>query len=705
MTTFADAYEILHECFRGAFHREPQLPTSVWADRHRIITLGDKRGPWDTNVVPYSREIMDCFGTPGVRQITLEAAAQTSKTEILNNMLFKAIDQRPGLAMWVYPNEKVAQKQNRLRLLPAAEKCKPIARRFKGASEVKGTGGTARAKTGLLLTFDRMSVSFVGSNSPANLEGLPCLYVFVDEVDRCHPETMGLVRERVKAYPFSHVIVVAGTPGLEGEGIDGEFLRGDRRRYLVPCPHCGVYHRRLFSRLRWPRGEHQKPHEADEVQAERHAYYVCPECKQDVLPEHLRAQLARGVWCPEGCTVAADGSLVGDPPQTDHRSYHLPGLLSGLVANPCGYVARSYIRLKGAMDQNFVTRVLGDPYQVRGDGLAPASLRNLIPPVGEPGSYLTIKPMGTEWGTAPADVLAVTAEVDVQPRHAWAALRGWGEYGRESWLLWYGKIDLPVDDRWIANPGAIDALLARRIRTADGRLLRVKAAAIDSGHRAHDVYDYCRPHLLAGRMVYPVKGASTSLTESGGAPVKHSLLDASKSRAAQEEQLRATNPNAIVPVLLLIDTGYYKSSIFGKLGGVPDLEEEAGASVATPTWHLPSDVSDDYLAQITAERQVRIKVKSRRFGTKVEVVWQLKAGQTDNHYGDGAVYGAGLGEYLNVRALRRAASAAAEPAPAQPVAPVDSRPASTALQRARQNPSAYLQRAREKLSGGSGLVP
>lgn len=685
-TTLQSAADIFGDCFRTAFHREPRLDVSDWAERNRIITLGDAIGPWGTRRVEYLREIMNRFGVPGTRQITIMAAAQTAKTEALVNMLFAAIDQRPGLCMYVYPNEKVAQKQNRLRVMPAAEACPAIARRFLGAALERrtGRGGTMRAKTGLLLTFDRMSVSFVGSNSPANLEGLPCLYVIVDELDRCHPETLGLVRERVKAYPHSSVVVLAGTPGIEGEGIAAEYLQGDKRRFLVPCPHCRQFHRRLFSRVRWPRAEGLKPHEADQLQAERLAYYVCPACSRDIHPEHFRPQLERGVWCPEGCTVAEDGALVGTPPETDHASYHIPGLLSGLQTNPCGYAARRYIQLRGVPDQNFITRVLGDPYQLKGDGMAPMALRKLIPAAGEPGSFGMLKPLATggDWVMAPAEVLAVTMAADIQPRLAYATLRGWGVYGRESWLLWAGKIDLPAEG-WLKP---LDGLLARRIRTADGRVLGVRGAAIDSGHRAHDVYDYCRPHLMAGRYVYPVKGASRPFAEERGTPIRWSMLEAGRTFAQQEAELKAVNARALVPRLLLVDTAYFKGAIFGALGGRPDLDDDEDATPGQPRWHLPHDVTDAYLDQITAERMVRVRTITRRHGVRMELVWQCRPGREDNHWGDAGVYDAALGEALNVRALTPRATPG--PAPATPTP--------RELPETREKPqSDYLRRARE----------
>lgn len=61
---------------------------------------------WDTNVVPYTREIMDCLSARSpVKRVAWMKSAQVAGSETGNNWLGYVIEQAPGMMMLVNPTK------------------------------------------------------------------------------------------------------------------------------------------------------------------------------------------------------------------------------------------------------------------------------------------------------------------------------------------------------------------------------------------------------------------------------------------------------------------------------------------------------------------------------------------------------------------------------------------------------------------------
>ena len=115
------------------------------------------------------------------------------------------------------------------------------------------------------------------------------------------------------------------------------------------------------------------------------------------------------------------------------------------------------------------------------------------------GSLLTRR---ETWDSVPADVVIITAGVDVQDDRLEISVIGWtGE--EQSRVLHHNKL--------YGSPGEpaiwaqLDVFLKADHFTADGRILRIKATAIDSGgHHTQQAYEFCRSRM--GQRVVPIKG-------------------------------------------------------------------------------------------------------------------------------------------------------------------------------------------------------
>ena len=56
---------------RAVARRRLPIPVSKWAERHRVIHMSSRPGPWRNSVTMYTAGIMDASFLPGVRTIVM----------------------------------------------------------------------------------------------------------------------------------------------------------------------------------------------------------------------------------------------------------------------------------------------------------------------------------------------------------------------------------------------------------------------------------------------------------------------------------------------------------------------------------------------------------------------------------------------------------------------------------------------------------
>jgi phage terminase large subunit GpA-like protein len=73
------AWRLDCDIFASAIRPDPDLTISEWADAHRILSpeSSAEHGPWRTERVPYTREIMDALSpTDATTEVTFVAGTQ-----------------------------------------------------------------------------------------------------------------------------------------------------------------------------------------------------------------------------------------------------------------------------------------------------------------------------------------------------------------------------------------------------------------------------------------------------------------------------------------------------------------------------------------------------------------------------------------------------------------------------------------------------
>jgi len=336
---------------RMLYRPTPRQTVVEWAEENLTLTQRqtESPGPFRTAVRPYCREVMECWKDPGVSDVTLCWGSQTSKTTTLMAGLGWAIDNEPAPVLWLMPSENLARSFSKTRWYPLLEDSPALKSRFPVNMD---------QMTNLEQQFDRCTVTFIGSNSPANLASRPVRILVADEVDKFAEATakeadaLDLAEQRLKAFSSSKAFFTS-TPTVTEGRIWQRFLRGDQRRYYIPCFHCKELIRLEWKQVKWDNAKTEDG-KYDWHAIRSSAYYECQLCKGRISDSYKVAALRHGKWIAEN-----PNSLPSI------RSYHLSSLYSPDKKCTWGYLAVAFLEAKNSMMglQGFVNGMLAEPWE------------------------------------------------------------------------------------------------------------------------------------------------------------------------------------------------------------------------------------------------------------------------------------------------------------------------------------------------------
>jgi phage terminase large subunit GpA-like protein len=436
----------LLEFRRGLYRPTPRQTVVQWAEANLKLTSRQTEhpGPYSTSVRPYVREPLECWKDSGVVEMTLCWGSQTSKTTTLMAGLGWMIDNEPSPALWLMPTENLARSFSKSRWLPMLEDCPALVAHFP----------TDRDKlTNLEQHFDRSTLTFVGSNSPANLASRPVRVLVADEVDKFaqaserEADALDLAEQRLKAFSSSKLFLTSTPTTTEGR-IWQRFLRGDQRRFYIPCPHCKVPIRLEWRQVKWDEAAKLEDGKWDFGKVRASARYECQLCKGSMTDAQKVAGLRHGQWIPEN-----KGALPGV------RSYHLSSLYSPDRKCTWGHLAVQFLEAQDSLLglQGFINGNLAEPWE---NQAAPRQREELIV-------------AGTE-GLADKAIKFLTVDCQASSPHFWFVVRAWNEDGSSRAI----------------DAGPLDTWHDVREKQAQHGVQDVHVV-IDSGYDAPSVYAEC----------------------------------------------------------------------------------------------------------------------------------------------------------------------------------------------------------------------
>lgn len=561
---------------RRIFRPKEKLTVSQWAERHRIVTNGPMTGKWRNDITPYLVEPMDTLNLPWVRQIILQFAPQTGKTQVAFNFLCYCIDQDPGPAMYIMPDEKVTKRIARRRIIPMFRSTPRIAELMSLRSDDTTT---------LAVQFiNGMDFMMAWATSAAELSSESVQYLIRDEIDKFpnfsgkEADPRSLSDMRTNAYPYTKKILDMSTPtdesGLIGKAMDTE--ADEIRKRLAVCPICGDEQIMEFEQFNWP----QSVRDPREIVRKRLASYQCRAC--GVLWDDYKRNLAvrAGRWQAE---------LPVERPQC--VGFYLPSWYSPFVSLSSVVAAH----LRGLDDPGkkmvFVTqheaKVWKETITIQEEDVI-LEHRTNIPPL-----------------MIPKEAVALTAGIDVQKHGFWFIVRAWAE-DLTSWLIQYG---------FLASFEDVKTLIFQTTYQIEGsqNTMEIWRAAMDTGGGESESEDWTRTEEIymwlrengQGR-VFGTKGSSRAQLQR----VRTTVID------------KLPRSNVVIPgglELRLLDTDAFKGLLHWRLERGWELDAK-GNRVApkeeSQRFFLHADTEKDYATQILAEQLCRDK-KGRKFWKKV----------------------------------------------------------------------------------------
>lgn len=423
---------------------------------------------------------MDAVSDPTVETVVVMASAQTGKTECLGNVVAYHIDQDPCPILVLQPTLEMAQTWSKDRLAPMLRDTPCLRGRVRDA-RARDSGNTMLHKQ-----FPGGHITMCGANSPAGLASRPIRVVLCDEVDRypfsagTEGDPVGLAEKRTTTF-FNRKRVRTSTPTIKGVSrIEAAFLASDRRRYHVPCPHCGHMQVLRWHNIRWDK-------DADGGNMPDTAAYYCEDCGGQITDADKSRVLGRGEW-------RAEGEFTG------MAGFHISALYSPWVS--FAEIVAEFLASKHSPErlQVWTNTVLGEPYEEEGqqaDDGALLSRREVYGPIVPDGAGL------------------LTAGVDVQADRLEVEVLAWG-LASETWSMETRVIpgDPTKPDVW----RDLDDYILAQWHHEHGQVMHITCTCIDTGYLTDEVYKFVRPRLA--RRVFPVKGIAGAGKPIAGRPSK-----------------------------------------------------------------------------------------------------------------------------------------------------------------------------------------
>lgn len=371
----------------------PKLGLLEFSENYRLLSTSNASGGGMLfKAHPYQREVLRAITSPHYQRIVMMFAAQTGKSEMLNNAIAYFMYMDPSEILMVLPTEESAEEYVKRRI-------DPMIRDNHFLSQLVNSKDSRNNVMNKY--FLGGSVSFIGSGSPTKLASKPIRILICDEVDRYSDtregSTLKLAQQRTSTFARQRKIILASTPTIKNNSaIEDEFKTTNQFRFYVPCHICGHKQVLDFENIVYTTPED--------------AYYECSKCRGAWSDRDRRRAVNKGEW-------------ILDEANRNKRAigFHLNALYSPYLS--LANLVEEKLAIKTENDkQVFENTVLCKSYQPVSVSFEPEDFQE---------EYEDYTPE-----TLPLPIRYVTCGVDVQATRLELEFRGWGKK-YESWGVEY----------------------------------------------------------------------------------------------------------------------------------------------------------------------------------------------------------------------------------------------------------------------------
>jgi len=541
----------------------PDIKPSEWAEKNIRIPLGNAiPGPISFDNAPYQRGMIDVIQEEGIKRISFMTGAQLGKTTIQQCITTYFIAYEPKSQIFVQPTQGDVQTFLETKLRPMIEANPSISNKM---AKPRSRDGVNNSR---MISYVGGWLLFSWAGSPKTLRGRSAPVTHADECDGMEATTEGdpveLLAQRAATFGDQALRTESSTPTISGASrIENAFNQGDKRRYYVPCPHCGEAQFLRWENVTWQGRKSTNIQDAKEDLDQEH----------EVETSAYRCECCGEVWS-DGERIAAirNAEKLGhgwkaEKPFQGHASFHAPEMLS--TFRKMRDIVQSYLD-KLALDdlQVFVNVSLGETYEENGDKADPEVLQlraeEYVTQIPNAGVYLT-------------------CGIDMQMDRLELEIVAWG-VGEESWSIDYRVLwgDPLGDDVW----EELDDILEDTYMHESGAQLSISAACLDTGGTAgytQRAYEYVKSRR--NRKVFAIKGRA-----GWGMPI------------VQSPQRKQSGKDKRKIDLFIVGVDEAKLTVMRRL----DLEKKGPGYC-----HFPHDREMEWYRQLTAEKLIIRYVKGQ----------------------------------------------------------------------------------------------
>lgn len=302
------------------------LLPSEFAEKYRTLTsdVSSIIGKFKYDYTPYLREVVNRLSPyDEASVIIIQKSAQIGFSEgvIINGILW-LIANNPGNILWLSANDDLSKEMVESRLDQGLQSCgiyhliRPNTIRKRN----QRTGDTSNYKEfagGRLFAGGLKSIDKLGKQRSIK-------YGFFDDfdaapiADKVQGNIFELLQQRFASNASTMKQFYISTPEIRPSNIETLYLKGDQRKWNVPCPKCGTYIELLFNAKK--DGERvgivYELDSSDQL-IDKSVGYICQECGQFWTEKYKYDINLQGIWKP-----TAQSSRPG------FVSYHIPAYYS-----------------------------------------------------------------------------------------------------------------------------------------------------------------------------------------------------------------------------------------------------------------------------------------------------------------------------------------------------------------------------------------
>jgi phage terminase large subunit GpA-like protein len=536
----------------------------------------------------------------------MKKGVQISCTTIVENCIAYYWKERPVNQIYLSGTDDLLKDFEIERLTPLMTSAGLVATSTEYKEKSKKTGDTTKRKDyygGSLLMGSLQSGAMARSKTAQ--------IMYSDEIDLVNVQMSSGEGNRLKV--FDGRLVAFGeraksfslsTPREFGNSlIDLQYERGDKRKYMVPCPHCKKYQWLCLGDERSSYGL-KGSYKAGILEM---GFYLCFHCSEAIFEGHKERMLKNGFWKPS----------VEYPLIKNYRSYHLPSFYSPFMSFTKMHQEHAEAEKEGDDGmRSFTNLYLGKSFE----------------PTGERPDIKSVIEIRSKYksGTVPAGILYLSMAADVQrgsdkwkkytneqiyklaidltKKKDWKKLDalklprleveviGHGKGYRTASIIYkkfYGQVTDHTSGAWkLFSDWRNETPEGLRFKREDGYPYPVGVIFIDSGWNPSEdltntVYNYCQPW----GMTYAIKGTGTYKQDK----LKMNDITAHRSSDIQRFKLTKSGEHPLV----LIHGNYYKRWIYTNFKNSVTRVNDQPAN----THITPSDYPDSYFEALRAEKQ------------------------------------------------------------------------------------------------------